>query len=166
VRPLEQTVAVINMDALPAQGRARDMGVVGRGQSDLEELLADVAAVQGRVIGPEESPEKGYYFRSDHFNFARVGVPALYAKGGNDLVEGGVEAGMAAANDFTTNRYHKTGDEFDPAWNLEGTVQDIDALYEVGRRIAAGDSWPQWKPESEFKAAGDALRKDSAATAP
>ena len=166
VRPLEQTVAVINMDALPAQGRARDMGVVGRGQSELEDLLADVVAVQGRVIGPEESPEKGYYFRSDHFNFARVGVPALYAKGGNDLVEGGVEAGMAAANDFTTNRYHKTGDEFDPAWNLEGTVQDIDALYEVGRRIAAGDSWPQWKPESEFRAAGEALRKDSAAATP
>jgi len=166
VVPLANTVAVINMDALPVQGRSHDVGIIGKGQSDLEDLLAEVVAPQGRVIGKEESPEKGYYFRSDHFNFARKGVPALYAKAGVDLVDGGVEAGMAAANDYTANRYHKTSDEFDPAWNYEGTLEDLGALYEVGRRVAAGDSWPQWKPESEFRAAGEALRKDSPAAAP
>jgi Zn-dependent M28 family amino/carboxypeptidase len=159
VLPLKKTVGVINMDALPIQGRARDMGLVGSGQSDLEELLASVIEPQGRVIGAEESPEKGYYFRSDHFNFARKGVPALYAKGGNDLLEGGTEAGKAAAADYVANRYHKPADEFDPNWNYDGVIEDLNALYEVGHRIAAGDTRPQWKDGSEFKAAGEALHK-------
>jgi Zn-dependent M28 family amino/carboxypeptidase len=154
--PLSRLVAAVNMDALPVRGRTRDFAVIGYGQSNLDAILAEVLKAQDRVAVAEPTPEAGFYFRSDHFNFARVGVPALYGRAGFDLRAGGVEAGKAEAADYTARRYHKTADEFDPAWDLAGTVEDVQALYEVGRRVADGDERPQWSADSEFRAAGEA----------
>jgi Zn-dependent M28 family amino/carboxypeptidase len=157
--PLKNLVAGINMDALPVRGRAKDFAVIGYGQSNLDAVLVDVLAAQDRVAVPEPTPQAGFYFRSDHFNFARVGVPALYGRGGFDLREGGVAAGQAEAADYTAKRYHKTGDEYDPSWDLSGTLEDLQALYEVGRRVADADQRPQWSADSEFRAADEARMK-------
>ncbi|HVF36304.1 MAG TPA: M28 family metallopeptidase [Candidatus Saccharimonadia bacterium] len=152
--PLEKTIAAINMDAMSVAGRTRDVAVIGHGQSELEDLLTEALKGQDRVIVPEPSPERGYYFRSDHFNFAKQGVPSLYAKSGNDVREGGVTVGVAATDSYTKDRYHKPGDEYDPAtWKLDGTIEDVTALYEVGKRIATGDIAPTWRADSEFAAA-------------
>ena len=154
-----KTAAVINMDAMPIGPRSRDMTVIGYGQSDLDALLADVLKAQDRVPTPEHEPEKGYYFRSDHFNFARIGVPALYSRGGYDLREGGLDAGLVQAQDYTANRYHKPADQFDAAWQFDGITEDVQALYEVGRRVASGEATPQWSEQSEFRAAREASLK-------
>jgi len=154
--PLRNLVAGLNMDALPVHGRAKDFSVIGFGQSNLDAILSEVLATQDRVAVPEPTPESGFYFRSDHFNFARVGVPALYGRGGFDLREGGVEAGKAIAADYTAKHYHKTSDEFDPNWDLSGTLEDIAAIYAVGRRIADSAERPQWSADSEFRAADEA----------
>ena len=152
--PLAKTVAAINMDAMSVAGRAKDVAVVGHGQSDLEDLMAEVLKAQDRVIVAEPTPERGYYFRSDHFNFAKQGVPSLYAKSGVELREGGAAAGSAAVDGYTKERYHKPGDEYDPAtWDLSGTIEDVVALYEVGKRIATGEVNPAWRPDSEFASA-------------
>ncbi|HUH89258.1 MAG TPA: M28 family metallopeptidase [Lysobacter sp.] len=157
--PLDKTVAVINLDAMSVIGRSRDMTVVGMGSSELEDILAGFAKEQGRVLVPESTPESGFYFRSDHFNFAKAGVPALYAKGGDDLVEGGKAAGQQADLDYRDHRYHKPGDEFDPSWKLDGVVQDLDALYGVGRELAGSDQWPNWYPGNAFRAARDDMMR-------
>jgi Zn-dependent M28 family amino/carboxypeptidase len=155
--PLNKTVAVINLDAMPVIGQAKDMTVVGFGSSELEDLLKAQADGQTRVLHAEATPEDGFYFRSDHFNFAKAGVPALYAKGGSDLVEGGTDAGRKAESDYRDNRYHKPGDQFDPAWKMDGVVQDLDALYGVGRSLAGSDQWPNWYEGNAFRAAHDKL---------
>ena len=154
--PLRNLVAGLNMDALPVHGRAKDFSVIGFGQSNLDAILSEVLATQDRVAVPEPTPESGFYFRSDHFNFARVGVPALWGRGGFDLRGGGVEAGKAIAADYTAKHYHKTSDEFDPNWDLSGTLEDIAAIYAVGRRIADSAERPQWSADSEFRAADEA----------
>ncbi|MFZ5656735.1 MAG: M28 family metallopeptidase [Pseudomonadota bacterium] len=156
--PLRNTVAVVNLDAMPITPRARDMTVVGYGNSELEDLLAAAAKSQGRVLTPEPTPEHGYYFRSDHFNFAKAGVPALYAKGGDDLAQGGVEAGRAIAQAYRADRYHKPSDEFDPTWTYEGVVLDLQALYAVGEVLADGQAWPRWREGNAFRAAQERLR--------
>ncbi len=155
--PLNKTVAVINLDAMPVIGKARDMTVVGFGSSELEDLLKTVADSQQRVLHAEATPEDGFYFRSDHFNFAKAGVPALYAKGGQDLVDGGLDAGRKAESDYRDNRYHKPGDQFDPAWKMDGVVQDLDALYGVGRTLAGNEQWPNWYEGNAFRSAHDKL---------
>jgi Zn-dependent M28 family amino/carboxypeptidase len=156
VLPLEKTVAAINMDALYPVGPTRDFVVVGRGNSELEDVLEPIATEQGRVLTPESAPEKGFYYRSDHFNFAKAGVPALYAKGGIDHVEHGTAHGKAWSDDYGANRYHQPADEFDPGWDLSGMVQDMEALYQVGRQLADGETWPNWYEGNEFRAARDA----------
>jgi Zn-dependent M28 family amino/carboxypeptidase len=156
--PLEKTVAVINLDAMPVLGPSRDMTVVGFGSSELEDLLKSVADQQGRVLHAEATPEDGFYFRSDHFNFAKAGVPALYAKGGEDLIQGGTPAGQAAQVAYRDNRYHKPSDEYTPDWDVTGVVQDLEALYAVGRTVAGSDRWPEWYRGNAFRAAGDKLR--------
>jgi Zn-dependent M28 family amino/carboxypeptidase len=156
--PLRNTVAVINLDAMPMGGESRDMTVVGMGNSELEDLLATATQTQGRRLTAEATPEHGYYFRSDHFNFAKAGVPALYAKGGDDLVQGGVEAGRAVAQAYRAERYHKPSDEFDPGWSYQGIVLDLQALYAVGRQLAAGDDWPRWREGNAFRSVQDRLR--------
>jgi Zn-dependent M28 family amino/carboxypeptidase len=155
--PLNKTVAVINLDAMPIIGKARDMTVVGYGSSELEDILKTVADGQQRVLHAEATPQDGFYFRSDHFNFAKAGVPALYAKGGDDLIDGGVEAGKKAQIDYRDNRYHKPADEFDAAWKLDGLVQDLDALYGVGKVLAGNEQWPNWYEGNAFRAAHDTL---------
>lgn len=155
--PMDRTVAVINMDAMPVGGRSKSMTVVGMGNSELETLLADAVKPQNRTLKAEATPEDGFYFRSDHFNFAKAGVPALYAKGGDDLVEGGIEAGQAAEADYRKNRYHKPTDQYDASWKLDGIVEDLNALYIVGNTVANDGSWPNWLKTSAFRAKRDAM---------
>ncbi len=147
---LDKIAANINLDALPVDGPTRNVTVIGLGQSELDGYIEEVAKAQGRIVGGDEEPEKGFFFRSDHVNFARAGIPALYASGGLDLVEGGEAAGRAAAEDYTRNRYHKPGDNYDPNWDYRGTVQDLEALYAVGRKLADEATFPQWKPGADF----------------
>ncbi|MCD7097792.1 M28 family metallopeptidase [Stenotrophomonas sp. MMGLT7] len=164
--PLEKIAGVINIDAMSVAGRARDFTVVGYGNSELEDILKPVAALQGRTLHGESNPQNGSYFRSDHFNFAKAGVPALYADGGEDLREGGRAAGKRASDDYA-KRYHSPADEYDPArWKLDGNVEDLQALYEVGKQLAGGDAWPNWYEGNPFKAARDRmLGKDGATPA-
>jgi Zn-dependent M28 family amino/carboxypeptidase len=156
--PLDKIAGVINLDAMSVAGKARNMTVTGFGNSEMEDILKPIAAEQGRTLLGESSVQSGFYFRSDHFNFAKAGVPALYAKGGEDLIDGGVEAGRAAAEDYGKNRYHQASDEYDPAtWKLDGTVDDLQALYGVGKVLAGGDAWPNWYEGNPFKAARDEM---------
>jgi Zn-dependent M28 family amino/carboxypeptidase len=156
VYPLTRTAANINMDALPIIGPTNDVVVVGYGSSELENVLRDAAAGQERTVVQEPTPQNGFYYRSDHFNFAKVGVPALYAKGGFDHRDKGEEYGRQVAMDYTTNRYHKPADEYSSDWDLRGAAEDLQLLFEVGRRVAESDGWPQWLEGSEFKARRDA----------
>ena len=159
VIPLAQTVAVINLDAMAPVGRARDLTVVGKGSSQLEDLLKAVADRQRRRLVEESHPAAGYYFRSDHFNFAKAGVPALYIGSGSDLVDGGIVAGEAASRDYNQHRYHKPGDQYDPgSWKLDGIVEDLEAVRSVGETLANSGRWPSWRDGNPFKAARDAMR--------
>ena len=156
VVPLDKTVAVFNVDAMSVSGRSHDITVVGMGSSELEDLLKPVADAQHRVLHAEAHPEAGGYFRSDHFNFAKAGVPALYMDGGEDLVEGGKAAGAAAARDYGDHRYHNPADEYDAAtWKVDGAIQDLEAVYTVGRTLADTDQWPNWYEGNPFKAKRD-----------
>ncbi|MBO9883749.1 M28 family metallopeptidase [Xanthomonas sp. D-109] len=155
--PLNKIAGVINLDAMPVAGRAKDLVVNGFGSSQLEDMLKPIAAAQGRVLHSEDAPQSGFYFRSDHFNFAKAGVPALYIDGGEDLVDGGIEAGRRAAAEYA-KRYHTPADEYDPAtWKLDGVMDDLQAVYGVGKELAAGDSWPNWYADNPFKAARDKM---------
>jgi len=166
VFPLEKTVADINIDAWPIIGRARDMTVIGAGQSQLEDDLKQTLSLQGRQLTPEPTPQYGFYFRSDHFNFARAGVPALMAGPGFDLLEGGRPAGLAANADYTTHRYHTPNDVFDPNWDLSGTLEDIQTLYLLGRSLADDERWPEWYADSDFRARRDAMMATAREPAP
>jgi Zn-dependent M28 family amino/carboxypeptidase len=155
VYPLAQTVGGINMDAFLMAGPSRDVIVVGHGKSELETFLAAALEEDGRYVTPDPSSEAGYYYRSDHFAFAKRGVPMLYADGGEDLVEGGRAAGAKAAADYRANRYHGPKDEYDPAWNWGGVMQDLQLFYRIGRSLAESTSWPNWMPGDEFRAIRD-----------
>jgi Zn-dependent M28 family amino/carboxypeptidase len=157
VFPLDKTVADINIDAWPIIGRARDMTVIGAGQSQLEDGLKRVLSLQGRVLTPEATPQYGFYFRSDHFSFAKAGVPALIVGPGLDLIEGGRAAGLADSANYTAHRYHTPSDAFDSNWDLSGTLEDIQTLYLLGRNLADGDEWPDWYADSEFRPRRDAM---------
>ena len=166
VIPLDKTVAVFNLDALSPVGKARDITVVGKGSSQLEDLLKPLLDAQKRKPVGESNTAAGYYFRSDHFNFAKAGVPALYIDSGTDLVEGGQAAGDAAGKDYTDNRYHKAGDHFDAAtWKLDGIVQDLDVVATMGAILANDGQWPNWYAGNPFKAARDAMRPTAPASA-
>lgn len=156
--PMDKIAGVINLDAMSVGGKSRDFVVTGKGNSELEDMLKVYADQQGRVLTEEGNPAGGYYFRSDHFNFAKAGVPALYAKGGNDLLEGGVEAGKAASEEYA-KRYHQASDEMHEGWKLDGVVQDLQALYGVGKDLAVQDKWPNWYEGNPFKAARDTMMK-------
>ena len=157
---LDKTVANINIDALHIDGPTRNVAVLGLGQSELDDYVTEAAKAQGRVITGDEEPEKGFFFRSDQLNFVRAGVPALYASSGLDLVDGGEAAGRASHDDYTTNRYHKPGDNFDPDWDYRGVVADLEMLYGVGRKLADETSFPQWKPGADFARPADKADKD------
>ena len=159
VVPLDKTVAVFNIDALAPIGKANDIIVVGKGSSQLEDALDAVLAKQNRKAVVEDNPAAGYYFRSDHFNFAKAGVPAIYVDSGSDLIDGGKSAGEAAGKDYTDNRYHKPGDQFDAeTWKVDGIIQDLETLQSVGAALANDGQWPNWYEGNPFKAARDAMR--------
>ncbi len=157
VYPLDHTVAVVNMDGLNIWGPMRDVTVVGYGMSALDDLLADAARTQDRVVRPDPEPEKGFYYRSDHFEFAKMGVPALYTDAGIDNIEHGEAWAREQRDKYTNERYHKPSDEFDPTWDLRGAVQDLQLLFRVGYGIANGAHYPNWRPGTEFRAARDAM---------
>ncbi len=150
--PLNKIVAGINMDALNVYGPTHNISVIGYGSSELEKYLAKAASGQGRTIGPEPTPEKGYFYRSDHFNLAKKGVPMLYAKGGVDLVNGGVEAGQKAQKNYVMNDYHKPSDEINDRWDLTGAAEDLQLYLKVGQQIASESTFPSWYKGNEFRA--------------
>ena len=160
--PLAKTAADINMDILLPIGRTRDMQIIGFGQSQMDDYLKDALAPQQRTITSDTEPEKGYFYRSDQFNFAQHGVPVLYARGGFDKFDGGKDAGRAAYDDYTRNHYHKPADRFDPGWDYAGVIEDTQALYAVGKRLADEATWPQWAQDSEFRAAREAAAPSTA----
>ena len=133
--------------------------VVGSGQSEMEDYLREEAAKLGRVVFPDDESEKGYYFRSDHFNFAKIGIPALYLKTGSDYVGKGKEYGGQLKVSYTQKYYHQPSDEFDTTrMNFEGGVEDLKLLFHVGKRLAFDQHWPEWKEGSEFKAVRESYR--------
>ena len=151
--PLNKTLANINTDGLNKTGKTNDIIVVGRGQSELEDYLEEEAKKFDRYISFEPNPEAGSYYRSDHFNFAKVGVPALYAGSGIDLIGKEKGYGKKLKDEYSSKYYHRPSDEFDHnTWILEGAIQDLGLIYTVGQRIASEEKWPQWKAGSEFKA--------------
>ncbi|MBK8285692.1 MAG: M20/M25/M40 family metallo-hydrolase [Ahniella sp.] len=149
--PLDTMAGVINMDANPFVGRVRDFSVAGWDQNGLQDLLGDVLKAQNRVPSPESNPERGYYFRSDHFNFARAGVPALHAGAGDDHVAYGRAFVEEINRKYDEVAYHKPPDEFDPEWDYAGSMEDINVYYELGRRLANSGEWPTWREASEFR---------------
>ena len=155
--PLTKTVAVINMDGANQFGPTSDMITIGYGATTIDDIGTAVAKEQGRTMGPEIHPEFGSYYRSDHFEFAKVGVPAYYAEAGQKFIGLDPEFGEKMFKDYIANRYHKVGDEVQPDWTFTGAAQDTAFLFEVGRRIADGDKWPEWRPGNEFKARRDAM---------
>ncbi len=155
VFPLRQTVGGVNMDALSVAGLAKNVVVIGKGKSQLDAYLDRALAAQGRVASLEPTPEKGFYYRSDHFSFAKHGLPMLYFEGGQDLVKGGEAAGEAAAKDYEEHRYHGPKDEYDPNWDWAGVQADLKLYYDVGRALANTTEWPNWVEGDEFRAIRD-----------
>ncbi|HEY3695717.1 M28 family metallopeptidase [Phenylobacterium sp.] len=153
--PLATTVADLNMDALAVGGPARDFGTSGEGGVTLQDDLIAVGRAHGRAFTPDPHPEAGHFFRSDHFPFAKAGVPAISFDSGEDLLQGGKAAGEAARADYVAERYHQPADEWRADWDLTGIAADLTLLYDLGRRLASSDEWPEWKAGSEFKAERD-----------
>lgn len=158
VIPLAKTVAVINLDAMTMVGPAKDLTVIGLGNSELDDWLTPIAGAQKRVLKAESAPEKGLFFRSDHFSFAKAGVPAIYAKGGIENLEKGSEFGQSVIDNYYGVHYHKGADNFDPNWDLRGVVQDLNALQHLGKTLANSDKWPNYYEGNAFKKARDASR--------
>jgi Zn-dependent M28 family amino/carboxypeptidase len=158
VFPLNQTVGGVNMDAFSMAGPAKNLTVIGMGKSRLDDYLGAAAKAEGRTPEMEPTPEKGFYYRSDHFSFAKLGVPMVYFEGGDDLVTGGKEAAKAAAEDYEKNRYHAPGDEYDEKWDWSGVMSDLKLYYRVGRMLAMTDAWPNWNDGDEFRAIRDKSR--------
>lgn len=156
--PLAKTVGGVNIDALYPGGVARDVAVTGGDKSELSGILAKVAGELQLKTGPEDNAEKGYYYRSDHFSLAKRGVPMFYVKRGTDLMEGGIAAGKALAEDYVVNRYHQPSDEYSDSWDMRGIVQEVDLYYRLGRPLADGSDWPNWNAGDEFRAIRDKSR--------
>lgn len=151
IYPIKNTIANINMDGAAIIGRMKDLTITGFGQSEMDDLAAEEAKKQDRYILADQEPEKGYFFRSDHFCFAKVGVPALYAKGSYDHREKGKEFAMEKRKEFTTTNYHQPSDQYTGDWDLSGAVEDGQLFFNVGLRLANEKIYPQWKEGSEFK---------------
>ncbi|WP_210486241.1 M28 family metallopeptidase [Rufibacter aurantiacus] len=153
--PKEKTVANLNMDMLNPYGTTKDIVLIGIGQSELEEILAEEARKESRYISRDPNPEAGLYYRSDHFNFAKMGIPALFTGMGIDHVQLGKAEGKKLLDNFTANVYHKPNDEVNAAFKTDGAAADLQLLYQVGKRLAFSNQWPQWKSGSEFKSVRD-----------
>ena len=160
IYPLAKTVANINMDGVNQWGRTKDITVVGMGASDLDDYLRDAAATQNRTLTPDPEPEKGFYYRSDHFNFAKQGVPALYTDAGEHFIGKDESYSKSKRDEYTNRDYHAPSDQIKPDWDLSGAIEDAQLMFMVGYRVANADKFPEWKPGNEFKAKRDqALRK-------
>ncbi|GLU54110.1 M28 family metallopeptidase [Dyadobacter frigoris] len=155
VYPVNKTVADINMDVLQPFGKMKDIILVGKGQSDLDDYADEAAARQGRTTRGEPDPSGGWYFRSDHFNFAKVGIPALYIENGSVSVEHGEAWGEAQKKDYNDNRYHSPADEYSSSWDISGIIEDMQLLFNVGYSLSNEVTFPGWKKGSEFKAIRD-----------
>ena len=155
--PLNKTVADINMDGINQWGKTSDFTVIGLGNSTLDDVLADALKAQNRVVKPDAEPEKGFYYRSDHFEFAKQGVPALDIDAGTDYIGKPKGYGMQKRDEYTNNDYHKPSDEVKSDWDLSGAVDDTRVLFHVGYAVAQADALPQWKPGTEFKAKRDSM---------
>jgi Zn-dependent M28 family amino/carboxypeptidase len=152
--PLAKTLAVVNIDGINLGGKTKDLTVIGLGASELDDYIRAAAAEQGgRVLRPDPEPEKGYFYRSDHFNFAKQGVPALYTEAGIEYVGKPADYGIKLREQYVAEDYHKPSDEVKPGWDLAGAVDDLRLLLVVGLRVADADQYPAWRPGSEFRAA-------------
>jgi len=154
--PLDQTVGGLNMDGMNNFGATRDITVVGLGMSDLDDYLTAAAAAQERVVNGDREAEKGYYYRSDHFELAKEGVPMLYPSGGYDDRERGLSYGMEKSEEYTNENYHRVTDEYDLSWDVSGAMEDMQMYFKTGLDVANSDEWPNWKEGTEFKARRDA----------
>ncbi len=154
--PLSKTVGVINMDALDPHGPARNFTISGSAKLDLLDDLIATAKQWNMVYAPDPKPEAGHFFRSDHFSFAKRGVPAISFGSGDDWVDGGIAAGKAAEEEYVTNHYHQPSDEWQASWPFTGMARDLQVLYSLGSGLANSDAWPDWSKDSEFRAARDA----------
>jgi len=165
IYPLDRTVADINMDILNTWGPTKDLTVIGLGASDLDDYATAAAAEQGRKLRPDAEPEKGFYYRSDHFNFAKQGVPAFYSEAGVDYANKPGDYGMQKRNEYTELRYHKPQDEVRPDWDMTGAVDDLKLFLTMGYRISEAQKFPEWKPGNEFRAIRDKQMKASSSAA-
>ena len=161
--PLNKTLANINMDGVNQWGRTKDVTMVGDDNSTLIDLLREVATTQGRVVNPDPESEKGFYYRSDHFEFAKQGVPALYTDSGIDYIGKDADYSKQKRDEYTEKDYHKPSDEIKPDWDLAGAVEDAQLLTTIGYRVAQSDKIPEWKTGSEFKARRDEMMKGGTA---
>ena len=160
--PLDKTLGVMNMDGVNQWGRTKDVTVVGYGNSTLDDVLSAVTAQESRTIKPDPEPEKGFFYRSDHFEFAKQGVPSLYIDSGTDYVGKDPAYSQQKRDEYTNNDDHKPSDHVKPDWDLSGAAEDLKTLFQVGYRVAQTDRWPEWKPGTEFKAKRDSMLKGDA----
>ncbi len=159
IYPLAKTLAVINMDSLNIHGRTRDLTVVGLGNSDLDDYATKAAAAQSRTVRPDPAPERGGFYRSDHFPFAKQGVPALDAGGGSDFIGKPADYAATIRKTYTEQHYHQPSDELRPDWDLSGAVEDLQLYFTIGLGVANADRYPEWKPGTEFKAKREQMLK-------
>ena len=159
--PLAKTAANINIDGVNQWGRTSDFTVIGLGNSTLDDVLTDILKTDNRTVRPDAEPEKGFYYRSDHFEFAKQGVPALDPDAGTEYIGKPVGYGIQKRDEYTKNNYHQPSDEVRPDWDLSGAVDDVRALFRVGDAVAQADALPQWKPGTEFKAKRDSMMGSS-----
>lgn len=155
IYPLTKTVANINMDAMAPIAKTNDITIVGQGQSEMDDYAESAAKKQGRITVPPADLTNGWFYRSDHFNFAKVGVPALYPATGDDVIGQGAAFGQAQKAEYNKSRYHQPGDEYDETWKLDGIIADLHLLFDVGYTLSMESTFPKWKEGSEFKAAGE-----------
>ena len=155
--PLDHTVANVNTDGANYYGRTSDVRIIGLGASTLDDVATDVAKGQGRTITPDQAPEKGSYYRSDHFEFAKLGVPAIYVKRGLNYLGQPAGWGVKFEADFDLKDYHKVTDEVRPDWTFAGGALDAEFLVQLITRVADTDTWPTWRPGNEFKSKRDAM---------
>jgi Zn-dependent M28 family amino/carboxypeptidase len=161
--PLARTAMDINMDGMNVHGRTRDFVMIGQGNSTLDELVADAVREQGRALKPDPEPEKGYFYRSDHFSFSKEGVPAFDPDAGIDFIGRPEGWGLQMRQKYTAENYHKPSDKIQSDWDMSGAVQDAQLYFLVGYRVANSDLMPEWKPGAEFKAKRDAMLRSAQA---
>jgi Zn-dependent M28 family amino/carboxypeptidase len=157
--PLKNTLAEINMDGLNTWGKTKDITIIGLGNSTLDDTATEVLQAHNRTVTPDPEPEKGYFYRSDHFEFAKQGVPALDPDEGTEYIGKPPDYGKQKRDYYTEHDYHKPSDEVKPDWDLSGAVDDLRVFFEIGVKVAQDSKYPEWKPGNEFKAKRDEMMK-------